>query len=59
MLGALLLQLYEEIMGYPYGGGKTKAYPWLEQQKENEALAKDDDDVLNIIITLITTDGAL
>jgi len=53
MLGALLLQLYEDIMGYPYGG---RQFNWLKSQRDRDRLLKEDEDLMTIITTLVTQD---
>ena len=56
MLAGLLLNLFEEIMGYPYGGGPQRPQAtWLKSQSERDKLLKEDDDVLSFVTTFVTT----
>ena len=50
----LLAELFEEIMGYEYGGS-TFSPTWLASQAERDRLLRDDEDMLNLITTLVTT----
>jgi len=56
MLGGLLLNLFEEIMGYPYGGQATPKYEWIKSQAERDKLLRDDEDILTFVTTLVTSD---